>query len=155
MTSSMLHVTFKLIAVLRNITPDTTRARVRASESLTRWSRRSTAATASSVHDGQNRLQHVRDRLGRRSPPFERCGVFGVLHQEKEFALGLGVEEQRPGADVRLVGDLLGRDLVDAVLGEQFAGRAGDALELGLLVALAPSDRLGAYGHRGSSGMSC
>ena len=47
-----------------------------------------------------------------------------------------------PGADVGLVGDLLGGDLVDAVLGEQLAGGGGDAVELLLLVPLAPAERL-------------
>jgi hypothetical protein len=48
-----------------------------------------------------------------------------------------------PGTDVGIVGDLLGGDLVDAVPGEEFTGGGGDAVELLLLVPLAPSDRLG------------
>ena len=56
-----------------------------------------------------------------------------------------------PGADVGLVGDLLGGDLVDAVFGEQLAGGSDDAVELVLLVPLAPSDRLGGDRHDVSS----
>ena len=75
------------------------------------------------LHDGQDRVQDVGDGLGSRPALLERGGVLGVLHEEEKLALGLGVEEQGPGADVGLLGDLLGRDLVDAMFGEQFAGR--------------------------------
>jgi len=78
-----------------------------------------------------------------RPPRLERRGVLGVHDQQEKLALGLGVEEQCPGSDVGHVGDLLGGDLTDAMFGEQLAGCGDDARELGLLVALAPSDRLG------------
>ncbi|MBB6407302.1 alkanesulfonate monooxygenase SsuD/methylene tetrahydromethanopterin reductase-like flavin-dependent oxidoreductase (luciferase family), partial [Arthrobacter sp. AZCC_0090] len=52
-------------------------------------------------------------------------------------------EEQGPGADVGLVGDLLRRDILDSVFSEQLAGRGSDAIELLLLISLAPSERLG------------
>ena len=74
------------------------------------------------------------------------------IDQQEELALGLGIEEQCAGADVRLVGDLLRRDLFDAVLGEQLARRGNDPFELLLLVALAPAERLGGEGHDASSG---
>ena len=72
----------------------------------------------------------------------ERVGVVGVLHEQEQLALGPGVEEQRAGTDVGLVGDLLRGDLVDPVLGEELASGGGDAVELVLLVALTPPDRL-------------
>ena len=91
--------------------------------------------------DRHHRVEHVRDGLGGCPALLERVGVVGVLHEQEQLALGLGVEEQRAGADVGLVGDLLGGDLVDAVLGEELAGGGGDAVELVLLVPLAPTGR--------------
>ena len=77
----------------------------------------------------------------------ERVDVAGVLHEQEQLALGLGVEEQGARADVGLLGDLLRGDLVDAVLGEEFSRGGGDAFELDLLVPLAPSDRRGGQCH--------
>ncbi|MNL80434.1 hypothetical protein D3C87_2072850 [compost metagenome] len=65
----------------------------------------------------------------------------GVLHQKEQLPLGLRVQEQRAGADISCVGDLLRGDLIDAMLGEQLARRRGDALELGLLLPLASPER--------------
>ncbi|MNW61195.1 hypothetical protein D3C74_392350 [compost metagenome] len=73
----------------------------------------------------------------------EGVGVGGVLDEQEELALGLGVQEQGAGADVGLVGDLLGGDVVDAVLGEELSGGGGDAVELVLLVPFASTDGLG------------
>ena len=56
-----------------------------------------------------------------------------VLHEEEQLALGLGVEEQGPAGDVGRGSDLLCRDVLDAVLGEQLAGSRGDSSSLGCL----------------------
>ena len=105
------------------------------------------------LDDGHHRIEDIRYGFGIRPTPLERFGVACVLHEQQEFTFGLGVEKQGPGADVRLVGDLLGRDILDAVLGEQLAGGRGDTVQLLLLVPLTPSDRLGGERHEdGSSG---
>ena len=65
--------------------------------------------------DRQHRIKRAWGGLGIRPAPLERFGVGGVLHEQEELALGLCIEEQRPGAYVGLVGYLLGRDLIDAV----------------------------------------
>jgi hypothetical protein len=95
----------------------------------------------------QHGVQHVEDCLSVRPAPLERLDVVGVLHEQQKLSLGLGVEEQRPGADVGLIGDLLGGDVIDAVLGEQLAGGGDDAVELLLLVPLAPPGRGSGDGH--------
>ena len=99
--------------------------------------------------DRQHRIKRAWGGLGIRPAPLERFGVGGVLHKQEELALGLCIEEQRPGAYVGLVGYLLGRDLIDAVQGEQLAGGSADAVELVLFVPLAPSDRLRGERHDG------
>ena len=92
--------------------------------------------------DGHDRVLRPGHVLGIRATSLEGLGVVRVLHEQQEFTLGLGVEEQCPGADVGFVGDLLGCDLVDAVLGEELARGSDDAVKLVLLVPLATSDGL-------------
>ena len=82
-------------------------------------------------------VERVRCRLGGRTSGLERDSVVRVLHEQQQLALRLGVQEQRARADICLLGDLLGGDVVDAVLREQLSRGRGDALELLLLVALA------------------
>src|SRR5213595_441259 len=84
--------------------------------------------------------------------PLECFGVVGVLREQEEFSLGLGVEEQGSGADVGLVGNLLRCHILHPVLSEQLAGCGSDAVQLLLLVPLAPSERLRRDRHEGSSG---
>ncbi len=93
--------------------------------------------------DRHHRAERVADALGGRLSLLEGIGVAGVLHEQEQLALGLGVKKQGAGADVGLVGDLLRGDVVDTVLGEEFSRGGGDAFELGLLVPRAPSDRWG------------
>ncbi len=82
------------------------------------------------------------------SPSLPRTAA---MAEQEEFSLGFGVEEQGSGADVSLVGDLLRRDILDSVFSKQFAGCGSDAVELLLLIPLAPSERLGSDGPDGSS----
>ena len=53
----------------------------------------------------------------------QRFDVAGVLHEQQQLPLGLGVQEQGAGADVGLVRDLLGRHIVNAVLGQTVLGQ--------------------------------
>ena len=55
-------------------------------------------------------------------------------------AARLGWQEDRVPVPMSAFGDLLGGDLVDAVLREELAGCGGDAVQLVLLDPLAPSD---------------
>ena len=102
--------------------------------------------------DRHHRVERVGNALGGRPALLQGVDVAGVLHEQEQLALGLGIQEQGARADVGLVGDLLGRDLVDAMLREELAGRGGDAVQLVLLVPLAPSDRLWARAMTVSSG---
>jgi hypothetical protein len=45
-------------------------------------------------------------------------GVSVVLHEKKKLALGLRIQRKGPCADIGLLRDLLGSDLVDAILSE-------------------------------------
>src|SRR5687767_5273910 len=74
-----------------------------------------------------------------------RFSVMGVLHEQEEFSLGFGVEEQGSGADVSLVGDLLRRDILDSVFSKQFAGGGSDAVELLLAPRSTPSTKSNAH----------
>ena len=76
------------------------------------------------ANDRHHGLEHIRDGLGGRFTLDERVGVGGVLHEQEQLPLGLGVQEQGPRADVSLVGDLLGRDLIDTVLSEELCAAA-------------------------------
>ena len=97
--------------------------------------------------DRHHRVERVGNALGGRPAFHQGVDVAGVLHEEEQLALGLGVQEQGARADVGLVCDLLGGDLVDAMLREELGGRGGDAVQLVLLVPLASSDRLWGEGH--------
>ncbi|WP_406100888.1 hypothetical protein OG698_01270 [Streptomyces sp. NBC_01003] len=60
--------------------------------------------------DRHHRTQCVGGILGARPALLQGFGIQGVLDEQQELALGLGVQEQRAGADVGLVGDLPGGD---------------------------------------------
>jgi len=99
------------------------------------------------VDDRHHRIEHIGDALGG-SLAFDECvGVARVLHEQQQLAFGLGVQEQGAGTDVGPVGDLLGGDLINAVFGEELESGGGDAVELVLLVPLAPSDRWSGQWH--------
>ena len=87
-----------------------------------------------------DRRARIGSRFGRRDALLEGDGVVRVLHEQQQLALGLRVEEQGAGADIGSLGDLLGRDIVDAVLGEELRRRGRDPFEFLLLVALATTE---------------
>jgi hypothetical protein len=97
--------------------------------------------------DRHYRCERVGDVLGRRLALFERRNVAGVLDQQEQLALAPGVKKQCSGTDVRLVGDLLRGDRIDAVRVEEFTCGGDDAFELLLFVTLATSDGLTAAWH--------
>lgn len=89
-----------------------------------------------------HRFELVGNRRGRSPALDKRVGIAGVLHEKEQLTFGLGVKEKCAGANVGLVGDLLSGDLINTMLGEKLTGGGCNAVELGLLVPLASSDRL-------------